>query len=77
MNKTGLRNLLIIISEEDNMNNCVSELFAFIKKSPTAYNAVNESADRLEKMGCTRLEEGEIWEILPGKKYYVTRNFSS
>lgn len=77
MKKTGLRNLLIIISEEDNMNNCVSELFAFIKKSPTAYNAVNESADRLEKMGCTRLEEGEIWEILPGKKYYVTRNGSS
>ena len=55
----------------------VSDLFNFIKKSPTAFHATANMAGILEKNGYQELPEKEKWKICPGGKYYVTRNNSS
>lgn len=52
-------------------------LLQFIRKSPTAFHAVEQISERLEKSGYVRLDEGSQWNLLAGKDYYVTRNQSS
>lgn len=58
-------------------NNIVSELTSFIAHAPTAFHAVAELKNLLNRDGFEELHESERWEIEPGKKYYVTRNNSS
>lgn len=53
------------------------ELIEFIKKSPTAFHAAASACELLEKNGFTRLNECDEWNVVPGGKYYVTRNMSS
>ena len=53
------------------------QLFDFIEKSPTAYQAVEELAKRFTGAGYECLKEQEHWEIRKGGKYYVVRNDSS
>lgn len=53
------------------------ELFTFIKNSPSPFHAVASAAALLEAEGFSRLQEQEAWKLLPGGKYYVTRNQSS
>lgn len=53
------------------------ELFEFIKRSPTAYHAVNTTAKMLLKDGFTELYENEAWSIDAGGKYFVCRGASS
>ena len=53
------------------------KLFEYIKKSPTAYHAVANTASILERKGFERLCEGEKWNLERGKDYFVTRNGSS
>lgn len=55
----------------------VQELLAFIRKSPTAYQAVATITDMLAAAGFTCLDEGSTWELVPGGRYYLTRNLSS
>ena len=55
----------------------ISELTAFIEHAPTAFHAVAELKNLLNRDGFEELHESERWEIKPGKKYYVTRNNSS
>lgn len=55
----------------------VKELFDFIKKSPTAFHAVDSAKEILDRSGFYALSEKEKWDIKLGKKYYVTRNDSS
>ena len=57
--------------------NIISELTAFIEHAPTAFHAVAELKNLLNREGFEELHESERWEIEPGKKYYVTRNNSS
>lgn len=52
-------------------------LLNFIEKSPTAFHAVANLRGMLEEGGCAALNEGEPWQLVPGGKYYVTRNQSS
>ena len=59
------------------MSNTVEKLIDFINASPTAFHAVETMAGRLEKEGFVELKEGEKWSIVPGGKYYVTRNHSA
>lgn len=54
-----------------------SGLLSFIQKSPTAFHAVENIAGQLRAEGFTELSEGAAWNIVPGGKYYVTRNGSS
>lgn len=55
----------------------VKDLFDFIKKSPTAFHAVDSAKEILDRAGFKALSEKEKWDIKLGKKYYVTRNDSS
>lgn len=59
------------------MQGCVEGLLEFIRKSPTAFHAVETSAACLESAGFVRLSEQEDWELRAGGKYYLTRNQSS
>ena len=61
------------------MENCVEikGLFDFLKNSPTAFHAVDSLCGLLKEQGFTPLQECKPWEIIPGGKYYVTRNRSS
>ena len=52
-------------------------LFAFIKKSPTAFHAAAAIREILAENGFAELRESEAWQVAPGGKYYVLRNDSS
>lgn len=54
-----------------------TELFSFIKKSPTAFHTVKAVADRLIKDGYTRLYENDEWKLQPNGKYFVIRGGAS
>ena len=53
------------------------ELLDFLQKSPTAFHAVENIKEELNKEGFVELLEGKPWKMNPGGKYYVTRNNSS
>ena len=53
------------------------QLLDFIEKSPTAFQAVEQTEKRLSQEGFRDLEENRPWEIVPGGNYYVTRNHSA
>ena len=59
------------------MTNHVQHFFDFIKHSPSAFHAVHTISSMLEGAGYQRLEEHAQWTVVPGGKYYVTRNGSS
>ena len=53
------------------------KLLDFIKKSPTAFQAVDEMQRRLTDRGFEVLSEKEHWNLVPGGNYLVTRNHSA
>lgn len=53
------------------------ELLGFLKNSPTAFQTVEEIGKKLTEAGFAKLGEHENWDIVPGGKYFVTRNGSS
>ena len=55
----------------------VQALLKFIQESPTAFHATENFSKMLEENGFERLEETEKWDLVPGGKYYLTRNLSS
>ncbi len=57
--------------------NYASDLLSFIKRSPSAFHAVASVTDGLKDAGYIELIEGQEWAILPGGRYFVTRNLSS
>ena len=59
------------------MEHEVSSLFEFLKKSPTAFHAVDALCGMLEADGFQALAECDRWRLERGKKYFVTRNRSS
>lgn len=59
------------------MENSTQALFNFIEKSPTAFQAVQNIASILRENGYEALEEGKIWDLKQGGKYYTTKNNSS
>ena len=52
-------------------------LLAFIKKSPTAFQATAEMEKKFAENGYQLLSEQEYWKLQPGGKYIVTRNHSA
>ena len=52
-------------------------LMDFIDRAPTAFHAVAQIAGALKDAGYERLEEREPWRIVPGGRYFFTRNRSS
>ena len=53
------------------------ELLSFLQKSPTAFHAVDNIRNELVNHGYQELLEGKTWKVIPGGKYFVTRNNSS
>lgn len=53
------------------------ELIEFLDNSPTCFQAVENFRKMLKDAGYGELLECEKWEIVPGGKYFVTRNDSS
>lgn len=55
----------------------MKDLFSFLDHSVSPYHSVCQAAGFLEKAGFARLQEEDSWQLLPGGRYYVTRNQSS
>jgi len=55
----------------------LDRLLHFLERSPTPWHAVDNMARRLEQAGYRRLEETQAWQLVPGDRFYVTRNDSS
>lgn len=53
------------------------ELMDFLRKSPTAFHAIDRIRTELTEAGYQELPERDSWSVRPGGKYYVTRNDSS
>lgn len=54
----------------------MKKLFDFLDKGVSPYHAVHNAVSRLEQEGFEKLEEMQTWELVPGGKYFVTRNGS-
>lgn len=59
------------------MNQTAKNLLTFINASPSAFHAVKTLKERFLHEGYTELTESEDWSLLPGGRYFVTRNLSS
>ncbi len=55
----------------------MDDLLTFLDNSPSRYHAVATLCRALEDAGYDRLSEGSRWRLVPGGKYYVTRNGSA
>lgn len=53
------------------------ELLEFLRKSPSVFHAIHNIKAELTANGYEELLEGEHWNIVPGGRYFVTRNQSS
>ena len=53
------------------------ELLSFLQKSPSVFHAISNIKEELIAQGYEELLEGKKWNIVPGGKYFVTRNQSS
>lgn len=53
------------------------KLLTFIRKSPTAFHAVDTMKNILEEQGFQELSEKDYWKLVPGGQYMVTRNNSA
>lgn len=53
------------------------ELIDFLAASPTPFHAVEQMAMRLSQAGFTQLHEADAWQLVPGGRYFTTRNDSS
>ena len=54
-----------------------NDLLDFLEASPTAFHAVNNIRNQLKAVGYTELRESEIWELVPGGRYFTVRNESA
>ena len=52
-------------------------LTEFLASSPTPFHAVAQMAARLSDTGFERLDESEAWQLVPGGRYWITRNDSA
>ncbi len=55
----------------------IEELMDYLRRSPTAFHAVEHVAEMLAERGFRALNECEDWALRAGGSYYVTRNQSS
>ena len=57
--------------------NISKKLVNFIQKSPSMFHTCSTISDKLDQNGFKCLEEGHVWDLKQGGKYYTTRNGSS
>lgn len=56
------------------MDNRISALANFLDRSVSSYHAIAALSEELKKEGYALLSETENWVLVPGGKYYMTRN---
>ena len=61
----------------NNSREIALDLIDFAYNSPTAFHAVENVKDRLNKEGFIELKEENKWSLVPKGKYYVTKNNSA
>ena len=59
------------------MSTPVQSFIDFIRRSPSAFHAVESACAMLRGHGFTQLDEHKPFAVVPGGKYFVTRNRSS
>ncbi len=59
------------------MNKYISDLCSFLDSSPVNFWAVETTRRRLEAAGFSALDMRHNWQIVPGGKYYITKNGSA
>lgn len=59
------------------ITNYNTDLFSYIKSSPTAFHAIASAREYLDTQGFTHLSEQNTWNLQPNGAYYVIRNQSS
>ena len=55
------------------MDNRIHNLCDFLNASHSLYHAVAHLSQQLNDAGYTRLQENQVWDLVPGGKYYLTR----
>ena len=50
------------------------DLLQFIHENPDSYHVIEAQKRILKEHGYVELSESSVWELIPGGKYYVTRN---
>ena len=55
----------------------MNDLLSFLAASPSRFHAVENLGNALTAAGYVRLCEGGAWPLVPGGKYFVTRNGSA
>ena len=55
----------------------LQDLFEYLNEGVSPFHAAAGTARRLEEAGFEKLEEGRLWALQPGGRYYLTRNGSS
>ena len=55
------------------MDNRIAALCGFLNEAHSVYHAQNAVVEELKRAGYTPLEEQDIWDLVPGGKYYLTR----
>ena len=55
----------------------MDKICSFLNQSVSPYHAVKQVKEALKVAGFQSLEEENLWQLEPGKSYYVTRNESS
>lgn len=53
------------------------ELVDFIAECPSMFHTAHAACARLDAAGFTYLPESHVWDVVPGGRYYTTRNGSS
>ena len=55
----------------------IQSVFRFLDRGVSPWHAAAEACRRLEQAGCERLDDTQEWKLVPGKRYFVTRNGSA
>ena len=59
------------------MDNRILSLKNFLDKSVSGYHAIAALSEELKNAGYSQLSEAQAWELIPGGKYFLTRNGTS
>lgn len=70
-------NRKIASTSSSSVPTAAQELVEYLNESWTSYHATATAARMLSAAGYIRLREQDEWKILPGGKYFLTRNMSS
>jgi len=60
-----------------NLDQFNNGLLDFIQASPTPFHATQQIAEQLSQKGFIELDSKQPWKLVPGGRYYTTRNGSS